>query len=110
MTTHVGADGASAGAAKPDRSGAAAAVRLRAFVTRHGVGCVAVINHVGRMGARIVVIAPSGEYGDALAPSQAVAESVCAAIGLPIRDWDREISGLFSPSRAERVQMGTRRR
>ncbi len=84
--------------------------RLRAFAARHGDGVIAVINHVGRVGARIVVIAPSGEFGDALASSVDAATAICERLGLPVRDWDRGTTGLLAPSAADRVQMGTRRR
>lgn len=84
--------------------------RLRAFLKRHGDGVVAVINHVGRVGARIVVIAPDGEFGDALASSVDAASAICGRLGLPVREWDRETTGLLAPSQADRIEMGTRRR
>ncbi|MBN9610424.1 MAG: hypothetical protein J0I11_14040 [Actinobacteria bacterium] len=98
------------GASKLPRQDRDVETRLRAFAARHGDGVVAVINHVGRVGARIVVIAPSGEFGDALASSVDAATAICERLGLPVREWDRETTGLLAPSAADRVQMGTRRR
>lgn len=84
--------------------------RLRAFVKDHGDGCLATVDHVGRVGARIVVIAPSGAFGDVLASSVAEAEALCERVGVPVRPWDRETTGLLAPSADDRVRMGTRRR
>lgn len=92
------------------RADSDAADRVERFMTGFGDGCVAVINHVGRVGARIVVMAPSGEFGDVLASSTEVATQICARFSLPVRDWDRETSGLLAPSDADRVTMGTRQR
>lgn len=92
------------------RQDADAEQRLRAFDKRAGGGCVAVVDHVGRVGARIVVIAPSGDFGDVLASSVAAAASICERVGLPVRPWDRETTGLLEPSADDRVRMGTRHR
>lgn len=87
-----------------------AETRLRAFVTAQGEDCVATVDHVGRVGARIVVIAPTGTFGDVLASSVSAAERICERVGVPVRPWDRETTGLLQPSADDRVRMGTRKR
>lgn len=79
-------------------------------MTGFGDGCLAVIDHVGRVGARIVVMAPSGEFGDVLASSTEAATEICARLDLPVREWDRETTSLLAPSAADRVRMGSRQR
>lgn len=110
-----GQEGRRDGAApEKDRQDSDAEKRLRAFVaaaaTDAGAGCVAVVDHVGRVGARITVIAPSGAFGDVLASSVAAAESICERAGLTVRPWDRETTGLLAPSAEDRIKMGARRR
>ncbi len=87
-----------------------ARARLRRFVDAHGSEVVAAINHVGRVGVRIVAVAPSGEYGDVLVGSMGAAQRLCADLGIAVRDWDREMTATVTPSRADRVRMGTRQR
>ena len=48
-------------------SDAAQVERLREFVAGHGGRGTAVINYLGRVGARIVVVADDGAFGDAVA-------------------------------------------
>jgi hypothetical protein len=66
----VAGDGATA-AREPELRGADAETvgRLRDFAARCGGDAVAVIEHLGRVGARIVLIAPDGEFGDAVVSS-----------------------------------------
>lgn len=84
--------------------------RLKSFISAHGEGCIAVINYVGRVGSRIVIIAPDGRFGDVLASSQQAAEEICTRLDLPVRQWDRETTGLLAPSEKDRVLMGSRQR
>ena len=44
----------------------------------HGGNGVAVINYMGRVGARIVVVAEDGAYGDAVASSVEAAAEICS--------------------------------
>jgi shikimate 5-dehydrogenase len=87
-----------------------AVARLRRFVAGHAGVSVAVVEHLGRAGARIVVIAESGEFGDVLASSPQAAQDICARGGLEVREWDRELTALISPTPADRVTMGRRQR
>ena len=50
-------------------SDAAQVGRLRDFLAGHAGKGVAVINYLGRVGARIVVVADDGAFGDAVASS-----------------------------------------
>ena len=84
--------------------------RVAKFAARYGDGVLAVVNQVGRSGARIVLIAPNGEFGDALASSLQAGRQICRDAGIEVRDWDRETTGLLAPSRVDRVRMGTRQR
>ena len=93
--------------AGPELTGADAAAvgRLRAFAADHGGHTVAVIEHLGRVGARIVAVAPDGRYGDAVVGSVEIATLVCARAGLDVRTWDRELSALITLSPADRRRM-----
>lgn len=82
-----------------------AVARLRAFASDHGGGAVAVVEYVGRVGARIVVIAPDGAFGDAMASSVPAGVEVCRRADIPIRSWDRELTSLITPQPADRVRM-----
>jgi hypothetical protein len=94
------ADGALVGS---DRAQVA---RLRDFLSGHTGEGVAVISYLGRVGARIVVIAEDGAFGDAVASSVAAANEICAAAGIPVADgWNRELSGQIKPSAEDRRRM-----
>lgn len=82
-----------------------AVAHLRAFVADHGGHAVAIVQYVGRSGARIVAIAPDGAFGDAMTSSVEAGSEVCRRVGLPVRTWDRELTSLITPSPADRVRM-----
>ncbi len=80
--------------------------RLREFLAGHTGQGVAVINYLGRVGARIVVIADDGAFGDALASSVEAAAEICSQAGVPVADgWNRELSGKLSPTPEDRQRM-----
>jgi len=80
--------------------------RLREFVAGHSGNGNAVINYLGRNGARIVVVADDGAYGDAVVSGVVAAAEVCRQAGIPVADgWDRELSAKISPSPADRQRM-----
>ena len=81
------------------------AVRLRAFVAEHGGSGTAVIAYLGRPGARIVVVAADGRFADAVVAGMDEAAAVCAAAGITVGTWDRELTALVTPSKADRVRM-----
>lgn len=80
--------------------------QLRDFVAAHGGHGVAVINYLGRVGARIVVVADDGAFGDAVAGSVESAAEICMRAGIPVADgWNRELSATISPSAKDRERM-----
>jgi hypothetical protein len=80
--------------------------RLRAFVTEHTGPARAVITYMGRRGARIVVVAADGSFGDAIVSGLEAGASVCEQAGIPVADgWDRELSAQITPSAADRERM-----
>ncbi len=56
-------------------------------------GATAVIEYVGRKGARIVLVGGDGSWGDQFAPATDVARKACTQAGVSIMSsWEREIS------------------
>jgi hypothetical protein len=81
------------------------AARLSSFVAAHGGTGTAVCNHLGRRGVRIVVIAADGRFADAVVPDLQVAAATCSAAGLPVGEWDRELTNRVTVSAADRRRM-----
>jgi hypothetical protein len=80
--------------------------RLQEFVAGHPGNGTAVINYLGRPGARIVVVADDGAFGDAVVSGVVAAAEVCRRAGIPIAEgWDRELSAKITPSSADRRRM-----
>ena len=80
---------------------------LRRFASEHGGSATAVISYLGRRGARIVVVAADGAFGDAVVSSVEAGQQVCAAAGIDVADdWDRELSSAIRFTTAERRRMG----
>jgi len=87
-------------------SDAAQVGRLRGFLGGHHGAGVAVISYIGRVGARIVVVADDGAYADAVASSVEAATDICAQAGITIVDgWTRELSARITPSAEDRQRM-----
>ena len=71
---------------------------LRSFADGHG-GARAVIEYVGRRGARIVLVGGDGAWGDEFAPGTDVARMACAKAGVTVENaWERELIELMRPS------------
>lgn len=72
---------------------------LRSFAAGHG-GARAVIEYVGRRGARIVLVGGDGAGGDELfAPGTDVARTACEKAGVTVENtWERELIDLMRPS------------
>jgi hypothetical protein len=71
---------------------------LTSFSSNHG-GAKAVIEYVGRRGARIVLVGEDGSWGDQFAPSTDVARAACAAAGVKLeKEWERELIEQMRPS------------
>lgn len=80
--------------------------RLRGFVADHGGKGTAVVTYMGRSGARIVVVAGDGAFGDAIVSGVEAGVGACEQAGIPVADgWDRELSAQITPSPADRERM-----
>lgn len=93
----------SSGVPVPDVSGLA--TRLRSFTSANGGSGTAVINYMGRRGARIVVVSENGPFTDAVVGSMEEAVAACEAAGIPVANWDRELTGKVTVSPADRLLM-----
>ena len=99
-------DSAAADSAALTGSDAAQVAHLRNFLSGHTGSGTAVINYLGRVGARIVVIADDGAFGDAVASSERAAAEICAQAGIPVADgWNRDLSAKIQPSAEDRRRM-----
>lgn len=71
---------------------------VKSFAAGHG-GATAVIEYVGRRGARIVLIGEDGTWGDEFASGTDVARIACEKAGVAIENsWERELIELMRPS------------
>src|SRR5262245_31839548 len=71
---------------------------MKLFAAGHG-GARAVIEYVGRRGARIVLVGEDGAWGDEFAPGTDVARTACEKAGVTVENsWERELIELMRPS------------
>lgn len=107
MTTSDAAPTPPDGGSIRGADGGPVAPRLRTFLDAHGGTGTAVVNAIGRRGARIVVVAQAdGAWADAVVDSVPDAVAVCAAAGIDVADeWTRELSGRVTVSDADRRRM-----
>lgn len=71
---------------------------LQSFATEHD-GAKAIIEYVGRRGARIVLVGGDGAWGDQFAPGTDVARQACATAGVPVENsWERELISQMRPN------------
>lgn len=81
---------------------------LKAFAEAHD-GATAVIEYVGRRGARIVLVGDDGVWGDQFASGTDVARAACAAAGVPVENsWERELIAQMRPNNHLWRSMGRR--
>lgn len=81
---------------------------LKSFAAAHG-GATAVVEYVGRRGARIVLVGEDGEWADLFAQSTDVARQACETAGVAIQnEWERELIDLMRPSNDLWRSMGRR--
>jgi hypothetical protein len=81
---------------------------LKSFAGDHG-GAKAVIEYVGRRGARIVLIGEDGTWADQFAPSTDVARSACNQAGVALENaWERELIEQMRPGNDLWRSMGRR--
>ena len=71
---------------------------IRSFATVHG-GAKAVIEYVGKRGARIVLVGNDGEWSDQFADDTNVARQACESAGVEVEnEWERELLEQMRPS------------
>jgi hypothetical protein len=64
-------------------------VSAREFVALHGKPSKAVVENIGRAGARVVLIGADGMLGDVIVPSVATGAALVEAVeDLELADWD----------------------
>ncbi|WP_422774231.1 hypothetical protein ACN28C_15965 [Plantactinospora sp. WMMC1484] len=71
---------------------------IQSFAAGHG-GAKAVIEYVGKRGARIVLVGEDGAWADQFADSTDVARLACAKAGVAVEnEWERELMDQMRPS------------
>jgi hypothetical protein len=71
---------------------------IRSFASGHG-GAKAVIEYVGKRGARIVLVGEDGVWADQFAEGTDVARRACATAGVEVEnEWERELIEQMRPS------------
>ncbi|WP_329102126.1 hypothetical protein OG792_23010 [Micromonospora sp. NBC_01699] len=71
---------------------------LRTFAAGHG-GAKAVIEYVGKRGARIVLVGEDGVWADQFADGTDVARLACEKAGIVVEnEWERELMDQMRPS------------
>lgn len=81
---------------------------LKTFAASHG-GATAVIEYVGRKGARIVLVGQDGTWGDQFADSTDLARAACEKAGVAVEnEWERELTEQMRPSNDLWRSMGRR--
>lgn len=81
---------------------------LKSFAAAHG-GATAVIEYVGRKGARIVLVGQDGTWGDQFADSTDLARDACERANVTLEnEWERELTEQMRPSNDLWRSMGRR--
>ena len=81
---------------------------IKAFASGHG-GATAVIEYVGKRGARIVLVGQDGTWGDQFAEATDVARAACEKAGVTVEnEWERELMEQIRPSNDLWRSMGRR--
>ncbi len=71
---------------------------IKSFAAGHG-GAKAVIEYVGKRGARIVLVGQDGEWSDQFADDTMVARKACESAGVEVEnEWERELMEQMRPS------------
>lgn len=71
---------------------------IRSFAAGHG-GARAVIEYVGKRGARIVLVGEDGAWADQFAEGTDIARLACATAGVAVEnEWERELMDQMRPS------------
>jgi hypothetical protein len=81
---------------------------IKSFAAGHG-GAKAVIEYVGRRGARIVLVGEDGEWADEFASGTDIARQACETAGVEVEnEWERELIEQMRPSNDLWRSMGRR--
>ena len=81
---------------------------MKTFASVHG-GARAVVEYVGRRGARIVLVGEDGEWADYFAEGTDKAREACLAAGVKVdNEWERELIEQMRPSNDLWRSMGRR--
>lgn len=97
--------------AKAERTAAKLARRIETFAAAHG-GAEAQVAYIGERGSRIVLVGEDGDWGDLVAPDQAVAERAVAKAGVTVHEtFDGEFAakvrtGPYEWTRMAGIQVG----
>jgi hypothetical protein len=71
---------------------------IKSFAGEHG-GAKAVIEYVGKRGARIVLVGSDGEWSDEFADGTDIARKACESAGVEVEnEWERELMEQMRPS------------
>src|SRR6195952_1170011 len=71
---------------------------IKSFAAGHG-GATAVIEYVGKRGARIVLVGQDGEWSDQFADGTDIAREACESAGVEVEnEWERELLEQMRPS------------
>jgi hypothetical protein len=79
-------------------SPAALVAAIKTFASIHG-GARAVVEYVGRRGARIVLVGEDGEWADHFTAGTDIAREACSTAGVEVEnEWERELIEQMRPS------------
>lgn len=71
---------------------------IKSFAAEHG-GAKAVVEYVGKRGARIVLVGEDGEWSDQFAQDTSTARKACEHAGVAVEnEWERELLEQMRPS------------
>jgi hypothetical protein len=99
---------------RAERRAARLARRIGAFARSHGGGAEATIAYLGERGARIVLVAQDGSWGDLVAPTYAIAQSAAERAGVTVHEnFDGDLAarmrtGPYEWRRMAGIQIGGR--
>ncbi|KAA9160389.1 hypothetical protein FPZ12_017615 [Amycolatopsis acidicola] len=78
----------------------------RRFVAEHGKPAKAVVENIGRKGARVVLVGADGALGDVIVPAPATGDALVEAVeDLEPAEWDAETVGATKIGAAHRHRM-----
>lgn len=81
------------------------------FVRAHGASARAVVENLGRAGARVVLIGEDGAFGDQMVPDVPTGRALVAAVdGLTEHEWDAETTAALRIGPEHRYRMAGVRR